>query len=162
MADHIRLDANEDYPGLTASVAAAVEHVESYTQRLLVERSATLRLPGWPPVGQAIALPGGKVREITSITADGEPVDSSTYEAFGRSPARLEIEDPPTVESKRLPVVITYMVGFPSIPPGLVAAIKLIAADMHENREAQIIGTIVAQNATAKRLMDPWRIRSGP
>lgn len=47
--------------------------------------------------------------------------------------------------------------GSAVIPRRVKQAILILVADMYENREAQIVGTIVAQNATVERLLHPIR-----
>lgn len=42
-------------------------------------------------------------------------------------------------------------------PTRVKKAILILAADMYENREAQIIGQTVAQNPTVERLLHPIR-----
>lgn len=42
-------------------------------------------------------------------------------------------------------------------PKRVKQAILILVADMYENREAQIVGSIVAQNETVERLLFPIR-----
>lgn len=48
-----------------------------------------------------------------------------------------------------------------SVPASVRAAILLIAADLHENREAVVTGTIVADNPTVHRLLHFYRVGLG-
>lgn len=47
------------------------------------------------------------------------------------------------------------------VPPSVRAAVLLIAADLHENREAQFVGVSVADNPTAHRLLHFYRVGLG-
>ncbi len=49
----------------------------------------------------------------------------------------------------------------PDLPPPLKRAIKLYVADFWSNREAQIVGTIVADNRQIIGLMMPYRVGLG-
>lgn len=46
-------------------------------------------------------------------------------------------------------------------PPSVRAAILLLVGDLHENREAVVTGTIVADNPTVHRLLHFYRVGLG-
>jgi len=47
------------------------------------------------------------------------------------------------------------------VPPSVRAAVLLIAADLHENREAQFVGVSVEDNPAVHRLLHFYRIGLG-
>jgi uncharacterized phiE125 gp8 family phage protein len=148
---------NED--ALINSLCLAAQGVvEKMTQRLLTRRSAVLRLTDLPSGKCPIELPGGEVASITSMTADAIAVTGTTF--LGDSPALLlPAADWPTVAGDGYPVIITYQVGFATVPEDLKAAIKLLASEMFERRANGEPGTMTEVPVSAQFLMDNWRIR---
>lgn len=49
----------------------------------------------------------------------------------------------------------------PAVPSAIKAACLLLVGDMYQNREAQIVGTIVADNPAVVRLLYPYRVNIG-
>lgn len=58
-----------------------------------------------------------------------------------------------------LPILFTTVPGL--TPAALRAAILLIVGDLYESAEANIVGTIVAENPTLQNLMSPFRNNMG-
>jgi uncharacterized phiE125 gp8 family phage protein len=133
MKAHLRVEGTADDAQVTDCEAAAVLAVEKYTQRLLRRRSATLRLPGLPDGRAPVELPGGQAVAPFLVTTPGGTIDQG--EIVGDAPALLFPAAPwPRVDGDGLPVQITYLAGFTVVPADLVAATKLIAADLYDRR----------------------------
>lgn len=147
---HLRVD-HVDEDDLIGKIAlAATEAVEKWTQRLLVQRQAVLRLPCLPVGLEPVELPGGVVTSVTSVVADGATVTGAT--AFGDSPAQLVPAAAwPVVTGDGFPVVITYQVGLTAVPEDLRAAVKMIASDLYERR-----GQSSAQAANLAAINAEW------
>lgn len=47
------------------------------------------------------------------------------------------------------------------VPKSIVIATYMIAADLHENREAAFVGISYAENPTVKNLLWPYRVELG-
>jgi uncharacterized phiE125 gp8 family phage protein len=167
-----RIDAADEDALLARICGAAVSVVENWTQRLLAARSCVLVLPGLPGVGEAVELPGGVVQSITSVvarTAGGDvTMDAGDYETLGNGPARLALRDLYAAWPAATQATVTYVAGYASVagsptdyaanvPPDLVHAATLIAADMFTNREHSG-RSLTPVPINAQWLMQPWRI----
>lgn len=129
---------------IAAVFAAAVLAAEASTNRVIQQRGCTLRLSSLPAGRDPLVLPGGAVDEITSVEVDGEAVDG--WEVVGHSPALLFPDDPwPAVTATGLPVTVEYVAGYATVPDDIIAAIKLIATNLYENRSSVVIGTISSE-----------------
>lgn len=164
MRDHARAPIEDDAL-LAVYLAAGVSQVERLTQRLIVERAAVLRLPGWPPVGMPIELPGGPVSGVTSVTyasAGGGDVtlDPGDYTVAGRAPARLALRlgAEPLLADVPLPLTAAYVVGHGECPPALAVAAMMIGAELYDRRAETSERRLDAVPYGAARLMAPWRI----
>lgn len=139
---------------------AAIGYVEKETQRLLMPRTAVLRLPGLPGGLCGVELPGGVVQAVASIIADGATIDSGRYEVVGDSPARvLPLEAWPAVTGKGLPVTITYTAGFVVIPAELKVAVCMIAAEMFRRRTEGDTDPVTRVPLGAAHYIAKWRIK---
>jgi uncharacterized phiE125 gp8 family phage protein len=157
LREHLRVDADEEEYLISGLSVAATSAVERWTQRLLSVRTAVLRLQGLPTGQCPVELPGGAVSSVTSVVVDGVAVTGCT--AIGDSPAiLLPAADWPTVTGEGYPVVITYEVGMPTVPQDLIHAIKMIAADMYQNRESTAEMASGKVMVNAEWLMAPHRI----
>lgn len=154
---HLRVDHTDDDALVGAVSAAATESVERWTQRLLVRRAATLQLPALPYGMCPVELPGGVVASVESVTADGAAVTGAA--AYGHSPALLVPgADWPVVTGTGYPVEVSYTVGFAAAPADLVAAVKLIAADLYDRRGQSASMQVYTVPISAEWLMLPHRI----
>ena len=157
MRAHLRVDSDTEDALIEDISKAATEAVERWTQRLLVRRQAVLSLPGLPTGLEPVELPGGEVASVISFVAQGSPVTGAAV--YGNSPAILvPSADWPVVTAEGFSVVITYSVGFATVPEDLKAAIKLIATDLYDRR-GQSTGQLVNLAAVnAEWLMARHRI----
>lgn len=133
LRDHLRVTGEDEDGVIAAFGMAAAAHVEAFTQRLLMPRVCTLQLTDLPAGVEPVELPGGAVVSLASVMADGVAVTGCSI--VGHSPALLvPSADWPTVTGDNYAVTITYTAGMTAIPMDLRMAIKLIAADLYENR----------------------------
>lgn len=174
LREQCRIDAADDDAFLFRICGAAVSAVENWTQRLLAARLCVLTLPGLPGGGDAVELPGGVVQSITSVVArtpDGDvTMGAADYEVLGNGPARLALVNEYAAWPVATKAVVTYVAGYPpydgppvdysfNVPPDLMHAVALIAADMFANRENSGRG-LGRVPINAEWLMQPWRIPS--
>lgn len=150
---HLRVDHDEEDEVIQGMGLAAEAKVEAVTQRLLTVRSCTLLLPGLPSDLEPIELPGGTVTELISVTVDGATLAGCTM--LGRNLLVPASSWPATVATN-YPVTVVYKAGFATVPVDLVHAVKLIVADLYENRGNLGNGGELPFAATA--LMNPWRV----
>lgn len=125
-----------------------------------------------PPQRQAIKLPGGNVHAVSSVkyidTAGTEQtLDPSAYQLDpSTAPARLLPAPggswPQTQCGRVAAVTVDYTCGWAEaaqVPQALKSAILLLLGDLHENREAQIVGTTITTNKAVESLIWPYRLR---
>ncbi|MGL4497341.1 MAG: head-tail connector protein [Beijerinckiaceae bacterium] len=159
-----RIDHGDEDTLLAAIIAAAVSHIEMFTQRLLVRRACTLRLDCLPDGRVPLALPGGPVASLTAISVEGVALVLGDFEAIGDSPARLiPAADWPAITDEGYPVAITYQAGYATgnCPAELVAAVRILAAEMYRNREATVDAAVNSLPYGPAMLARPWRIMAG-
>ena len=133
LKSHMRVDSSDEDGVIGAIGFAAVATAEAYTQRLFGPRVCTLSLTNLPSGQEPVELPGGVVVALTSVVVDGVTVTGGTV--IGHSPAMLiPAAAWPTVTGVGYPVTITYTAGMSYLPFDLQAAVRLIAADLFENR----------------------------
>ncbi len=175
LREHVRLiDQNQERDTqLTDYEVAARVHVEQVkTWRALVNTTYDQyfdtfrsRMPlDWPPTGSITSV------KYTDINGDEQTVDSSVYElgeCSGVGVLRLQYnqEWPSDVRGHPDDIVVRLVAGYgataASVPAPIRAAIKIMVADMYENPESFVTGTIIAQfrhEATVDRLLSPYRI----
>jgi uncharacterized phiE125 gp8 family phage protein len=180
---HLRVDDTASDTLIGVQLQAAREQVEEYTRRALMPQTWELRadrftaLPCVTPVLTERASTRSEIRlgrvPVTSVTsvkyidADGveQTLSSSAYAAdltaYPPILAPAYGESWPTARDERGAVRVRFVAGYAdaaSVPAALKAAILLILADLYANREAQIVGTIIAANPTLKALLAPYRL----
>jgi len=162
---HLRIDHDEDDDYLTLLIAAAYEFVENYTSRVILPISETDELDCFPA---QITLEKVTVNSVTSITyydTDGnqQTLSSDDYYVNLRNTwATIELatdaEWPDTNEEPEN-IVVTYSVGYSSIPDSIEHAVKLIAGSLYEQRENHIVGTIISKvPVSAEYLLDNYTV----
>lgn len=158
----------EDDTILEAKITEARQHIEDQLGRALVTQTWRLHLHEFPD-GE-IALPGGKVQSVTSVTyldedGDSQTLDPSAYQVdiYSRRPIirRVPGTSWPKTQDTLNAVTVEIVVGYgdpEDVPGGIIAALILIAGDIDENREGQIVGSIIQENRAVQRLLFPHRI----
>lgn len=157
MKSHLREDSAEQDAVITAALLAATRAVEKHTQRVLVQRTATLRSAVLPSGRAGLRLPGGRVSGTPSVTIEG--ASFVAFEVIGDSPAfMVPNAEWPTLTREGYPVSVTYTVGPTTASPDLLAAVKLIAAELYERRSDGSEMSISSVPVSAAMLMQPHRI----
>ena len=173
MKDWARIDDADNDATISGNIVAARRWVETFTQRALITQTYTYKIDRFPgPITTVIELPGGNTQSVTSIAYLDTNGDSQTWTASDyivdatSEPALIGLAYNvawPSIREWDLPVTITYPAGYGDdpgdVPEELRTAIKIIAAELGENREDSIIGaTIASVPWGAKRLVEPYRI----
>lgn len=165
--NHLRveLDFLDDDALITTLISAGYEFASDYTNRVIIEVTKELRLDDFQ---EEIQLPYLPVIGITSIEyKDSDDVDQAFNDYY------LDLRDLfATVKAKKgfsFPatngdyenVVITYTVGYTTIPDKINQAILLIIGSMYTQRENQIIGvSIDTVPVSAEYLLNSYRVVS--
>lgn len=142
---------------ISLAAVAARRQVETATGRAIRLQTRTLAmsdLPCWRE--QHIDLPGGRIQSVTAFTyRDPNGVvqtftdyvtDFGTDGGTGRLFLTDDVDWPDTADAN-LPVTIVYVAGYDidgsppgAIPEDLDAAIRMVAADLFNHREAHSTG----------------------
>lgn len=175
---HLKMDGIDDDDDLiTALIASARETAERITGRDLVRRQWALALDGFPP-GRIIPLPKAPVSSVESVTyvdTDGATQTLST-DVYGAAldwtSAHLYLkfnQQWPTARVQFAAVTVNFTSGYPydadaspvdereNIPPGIIAAIKIILRDLYDQRGSADKPSAGATGSTAWNLLAPYR-----
>ncbi len=173
MKDWARIDDADSDATIAGNIIAARRWVETLTHRALITQTFVYKMSRFPgPITTVIELPGGKTQTLISIAYLDTDGDSQTWTASNyiadlvSEPALVGLaysKDWPSIREWSLPITITYSAGYGDdpgdVPEELRTAIKIIAAELYENREDSIVGaTVTGVPWSAKRLADPYRI----
>jgi len=157
MKAHLREDGSDQDAVIDTMLHAATRTVEMFTQRLIVRRAAVLRTQSLPCGRDGLRLPGGQVHAVTTMTIEGAAF--TAFEVIGTSPAVMVPDaDWPSVTQEGYPVTINYTVGPLAPSADLLAAVKLIAAELYERRSNASELSLSEVPLSAKALMMPHRI----
>lgn len=173
---HSRVDIDTDDAKIAMLITAAREYVESVTSRVCTTVTYTLKLDGFP-LDDFIEVPHAPLQSVTSISyvdtngatqtlSSSYYSDETSQDGFGRIYIDRDVGWPSTY-SQRNAVTIVYKAGYGdnanTVPERIVQVIALIAADWYENRESNLVGTIIAQVPGAvKSLLENLKVRGVP
>lgn len=161
---------------LTAIIEASREHIEDITRRALITQVWDYSLRGWPTTNY-IKIPGGNLQSVTSIkwkATDGTETTLTAgtdylVETNGDQCGRVVLPYGCTWPSGTLypsnPITIRYVAGWTTaalVPSKIRTAVKMIAADLYENREGQVMTTnnqAYSENKVVQRLLASARLR---
>lgn len=179
MYGQCRLDPEDSPPThpdddlLQRCITAARVHCEERTRRAFVQQTIRLSVDAFPrscySYIELLRPPLIEVQSVQYYDVDNElqTVDSADYFTTDDLVPRLMFVTTfgfPCTYHRNDAVRITYVVGYPpegsppddyiaNIPATLKQAMLLLAADLYENREGQIIGTIRSDNPTLDALL---------
>ena len=162
---------------LTGIIQASREHVEDLTSRALLTQTWDYFLDEWP-AGNAIRLPfgnlqnGGGVEPIVSwkdqdgtetvLTVGTDYIVETNGEGCGRIVLPSSGSWPSGSLYPSNPIKVRFVCGWTAaalIPQKIISAVKLIAHDLYENREGQVLGTNdFKENKAVKALLASARI----
>ena len=157
--NYLRVDDNDEETLITNLITVATQSSENFTNRLFMRQTAKARYDWFPP---EILLPRSPVQSVSSITYITTTGGTSTlattaYQVDTKSePARVmptaSSSWPSVKQDTYNPITITFVAGYATattdlatkVPDGLKTAIKWHVAQMFENREPVVVGTIVS------------------
>jgi len=154
---HCRVDGSDDDALLSSLIAAARAACEVLARRAFVTRTLDYRLASWP-AGRSIVLPLPPLVSVTSIAYTDEDgvagtVPSTDYVVYSQVEPGLIVLKPvaswPAATLMPGPaLVVRYVAGFgaaAAVPAEYKHAIKLTVGHWYENREAVVVGAMVAK-----------------
>ena len=164
---HMRVTHTAEDTLISALRSAAISWIEEHCNIKLGSYTARGYLPGF----YNAYIPIGPVTAITEVkyqtTADKDYASDLSTLAAGNwytdtisQPARIAFRDYPQVYDYALmPVVVTFTAGYSTMPAPVLQAIRLLVADMYENRQEEITGTITTRlKFGLDALLNPFRI----
>ena len=169
---HLRLgtlDAAEQAE-LTIMITASTEMAESYCNRSWRSSTKAVLFTRFPLTELQPIVITDDVQSITSIGYYDSSDLAATFTDFravtvgGRSDIYPAFGEYWPSDSNDLPhnITVTVVVGDEAtVPSSVKSAILLMTADLYENRENDIVGTIVGKlnSMTSKLLLHPYKTR---
>ena len=164
---HMRVTHTAEDTLISALRSAAISWVEEHCNIKLGSYTARGYLPGfynaYIPIGPVTAISEVKYQttadkdyttDLSTLAADNWYTDTISQ------PARIAFRDyPQTYEYALTPVVVTFTAGYSDMPAPVLQAIRLLVADMYENRQEEVIGTITTRlKFGLDALLNPFRI----
>lgn len=149
--DHLRIDDTDSDDELTLLLAAARSHVETRTNRQLMQATFELTLDRWPG-GRELVLRMPPLASVTSVTYYDEDEASQTLASgdyhvdTATEPGRIVLKDGeswPNLDERPAAVTVTYVAGQASaddVPDAAKLATLQLLAHWFENREAVAFG----------------------
>ena len=164
---HMRVTHTAEDTLISALRSAAVSWIEEHCNIKLGSYTARGYLPGfynaYIPIGPVTAISEVKYQttadkdytsNLSTLAADNWYTDTISQ------PARIAFRDyPQTYEYALTPVVVTFTAGYSDMPAPVLQAIRLLVADMYENRQEEVSGTITTRlKFGLDALLNPFRI----
>jgi len=169
---HLRVDISTDDSLIDSLIQAAREYVEIYTGRAFVRRTYRADISYFYNEMQLPKKPIVSISHIKYYNTASPSVlttlATSNY-ALDRDIVKLAYGGTwPAVYPFNNAVQITYVSGYAptsspdveaeNVPAAVKAAMLILIGDMYENREAQIVGTIIQDNKTVMMLLNTYRV----
>jgi uncharacterized phiE125 gp8 family phage protein len=164
-------DSTED-DLLTALIQASREQVEDITRRQLLTATWDYYLDEFPS-GDSFKLPFGNLQSVTHLKYTDSDGDETTMtvdtdyivETNGESCGRIVLPYAETWPSFTAypsnPIVCRFICGWTTatlVPSKIKSAIRLLCADLYEERGEPVVGQSVIENKTAQRLLASSRL----
>lgn len=174
---HLRVDHDEEDALISSLIMASRTFVEQFTGRALVEQTWELVIDEFPI--REIEIPRPPLISVNSVKYDDS---SGTEQTLSTSDYSVDnVSEPgwvvpvvsgwPGVFEGINSVRINFVAGYASnnspptdtIPASLKAAVLLQLGNLYENRESQVVGTVVNQLPTGgiEHLMRQYRVSLG-
>jgi len=171
---HLRVDATDEDELISDLLITARQYVEDITHRALLTQTWDYCLPGWPTVNY-IKLPYGNLQSsgLTVKWKDEDGAETTLtlttdylVETNGTQCGKIVLPYEGTWPSDTLypsnPITIRFTCGWTTaalVPSPIKSAIRLIAADLYENRESQIVELAsYKENRTVQKLLASYRL----
>lgn len=165
---HLRVDTSDDDTYIGTLITAARKWVEEMANICMINSTIVEKFDRFPATGGYFELTKAPVSSITSIQYVDENGASQTWSSsnyqtdLSMKPARIMPTYSGSYPSTRLDlaaVTVTYVAGYgataASVPDAIKHAVKLLVAEMYENRE----NTPRGERQAAKVLLDNYRVQ---
>lgn len=166
MRTHLRVDFSEDDALIAACVAAAtgfIDGPDGWLGRAIGSQTLEWRDDTFPL--EELVLPYPPLTSVGSVKYVDPNGDEQTFSDAGYAVAgqRLVLKSGeawPSISTDPESVRVRYVAGYATVPAGITAAIKLMAADLYHNRETAGPSVMSENNMlpAARRLLHPFRV----
>jgi len=167
---HLRVDIADDDALIDVLRVAAREQAETYMQKAVPLQTVVAKFDSFMhlelPVGNAVSITSIQYLDADGVTQTLDP-SPAIYLLSGDKVYLKNSETWPETLNQKDAVTVTYTAGWEvdrqasppvnDVPARIRQAILLIIGDLYENREAKIVGTIVADNKAVEALLYPLR-----
>ena len=170
LKEHLRITFSDDDDYIDSFESAAVRRLEDFTNLFLLETNLNQFGNTFEDLNILYKSPMLSETPTIQYIKDGAFVTlaASNYEVIAAiKPPRIYASNSgtiPTADDVFQAWKISYTVGYASasaIPAPLIQAIKIMVADMYENRQSVIVGKIVSEiPKTAEYLMMPYKVQT--
>lgn len=153
---HLRIDDDitDDDPYVERLINAAWQFIERRSGIVLLDTQFALYLDTWPD-SALIYLKKKPVTEISKVeyyatdtATDYTELASTKYQTdVITEPARVYIEDSPSLGDKLNAVKVTFKAGYASaatIPENIIKAMEILMGHLYENRQEEITGRTIS------------------
>lgn len=158
---------------LVKSATAHLDGIDGVLGRALISQQWKMTADAFPACFHLPLPPLIRVDEIEYVDGNGvgQTLATDQYQIVGAGGSSSAMIEPaygaswPATRAVREAVSVTFTCGYgdnpDDVPAPLRAAIKLLLGHLYENREASVIGTIVAELPFAvQALIAPYRVWS--
>lgn len=153
---HARISTDADDPYIRELIDLAVRHVEDETNRALYTQTWARHLDDFPRTGERLIwldkAPVASVSSITYLDTSGatQTLAASQYRVDTTHGRISEAYDQTWPETRDVidAVTVTYVAGasnLDEIPAALKHAVLMLVAELYNNRDLSVQGTIVAE-----------------
>lgn len=149
---HLRVRHDNDNRDILLAIDAATAWLENYTERSLITRTYELSFDAWPDVFEVERGPLIDVVSLTYYDSNDtlQTVDPADYYVDPRSHiGRVKpVTSWPDAFDKPNTIILEYTAGYGAtpllLPNDLQAALKLLVGHFYDNREQNVVGTVVS------------------
>jgi uncharacterized phiE125 gp8 family phage protein len=174
--EHLRVNTTDNDDYITNLITVARQRVEEITNRKLMPQTWKVYYDAWPSSGDNydhIDLPYPPLSTVpsTGIVYTNSDGDSTTFSSTAwasdtvSEPGRvvLEYDDdwPTETLHNRNPIAIEFQCGYSgstAVPERIKQAIKIILAELYEQREISVVGQSVYTNSIVENLLSDYRV----
>jgi len=167
---HLRVDFADDDTYITALINSAVMYAEDLSQRAMVDQTWVQKLDRFQHCIPLVRVPA------TAVSAVKYKDSAGTLQTLAATEYVVDISSTPgrivPASGKTWPITldeidavqVTYTAGYGAdetkVPDGLKQAVLIHVAQMYENREPVVIGTISSEVPfTYQALINPFMVR---
>lgn len=165
--DHCRVDGSDDDTLLTDLIGAARSRCEAFLKQSLLQTAWAFRIDGgFPP---EIRLPVGPLIDTASVSiayvddaGASQTLDGAVYDVSGGETGVIRAaygQSWPSARPVMDAVTVTFTAGVAAaanLPPAIVHAVRMTLAEMYENREESVPGSLAEVPLSARNLMMPF------